>query len=253
MMPAHRREVLAEVRRRLESEDENKPPCLLVSTQCIEAGVDVDFPEAWRAFGPYDSIVQAAGRCNRNGRARQGTMHIFHPEDEKYPEGLYRTATAQTKLLEKMGLADPHNPESFQHYFRLLYQLSVPDDCAIQKARGQFHFEEVDELFRFIEDNTVSVLILTQRVSGAHQDTPAKATYDAAERRGFFLRDDWRKLQSCIVNIPFHSLGQAPYKESLMPAFDKDSGLWVWNGIYRGGPDGYGLDFGTIPAEEMVL
>lgn len=255
MMPAHRREVLGEVRRRLESKVEPMPRCLLVSTQCIEAGVDVDFPEAWRAFGPYDSIVQAAGRCNRNGTAQKGQVHIFYPEDENYPRGIYDTATTQTKMFRKMRPSkdEPHNPDSFPEYFRLLYQLSVPDDCAIQNARTRFHFEEVDELFEFIEDDTVSVLILTQRIDGRYEDTPAKATYEAAKRRGFFLRDDWRNLQSCMVSIPFHSLGKSPYRENLSLAFDKDSGLRIWKGIYQGGLSGHGLHFETAPAEEMIL
>jgi len=253
MMPSHRREVLAEVRRRLGSPD--KPPCLLVSTQCIEAGVDVDFPEAWRAFGPYDSIVQAAGRCNRNGKAQKGLIHVFVPEDENYPPGIYSTATQQTRMFRQMrpDKDEPHNPDSFPEYFRLLYQLSVPDECAIQKARAQFHFEEVDQLFKLIEENTVSVLILSQMIDGIYQETAAKAVYDAAERRGFFLRDDWRKMQSCILNIPFHSKDKSPYQENLKPVFEKESGLLVWTGIYRGGLNGYGLDFDTFSPEEMIL
>lgn len=55
MYPTHRLQVLAKVTKRL---SEGKP-CFLGSTQCVEAGVDVDFPAVWRAFGPYDSIVQA--------------------------------------------------------------------------------------------------------------------------------------------------------------------------------------------------
>ena len=132
MYPAHRLHVLTEVRRRLR----DARPCFLISTQCIEAGVDVDFPEIWRAFGPYDSIVQAAGRCNREGKLDKGNVHIFHPEEKEktLPDGVYRTATDQTSLLQKIGKAQPDDPESFGTYFRLLYQITVPDDCPIQKV-----------------------------------------------------------------------------------------------------------------------
>lgn len=250
MMPSHRKIVLDEVRRRLE----NKQSCLLISTQCVEAGVDVDFPEVWRAFGPYDSIVQAAGRCNRNGKLpNKGKVHVFHPSNESIPKGLYSTATEQTKLMRKMGLADPENPESFEHYFRLLYQLSVPDECAIQKARAEFRFEEVDRLFNFIDEKTVPVLILHERIGDKEHETEAKRVYLSAEKRGFFLRDDWRVLQKNIINL-YHYSSTSPYKENIGSIFDNQLNLRLWNGIYRGGIQGYGLEFdGLKIGEEEVI
>lgn len=258
MMASHRREVLKEVRRRLD--DASKPRGLLVSTQCIEAGVDVDFPEAWRAFGPYDSIVQAAGRCNRNGlRSEKGVVHVFRPKEENIPPGLYQTAVKETDLLRKKGLAQPFDPDSFERYFRSLYQSSVPEigECPVQKARGQFHFQKVDELFDFIDDDTFSVLILHQTIAGEEYDTEAKATYDSASRRpdgGFFVREDWRAMQGNIVNLPFDQQ-ESLLKECLIaPAFnDSNSYVWIWQGSYQGGLDGCGLIFDALPIERTIL
>lgn len=249
MMPSHRKIVLDEVRRRLE----NKQWCLLISTQCVEAGVDVDFPEVWRAFGPYDSIVQAAGRCNRNGKLPKGKVHVFHPSDKGISKGLYFTATKQTELMRKMNLADPENPESFEHYFRLLYQLSVPDECAIQKARAEFRFEEVDRLFNFIDEKTIPVVILHEKIGDKEHETEAKEIYLSAQKRDFFLRDDWRVLQKNIMNLPYHYLSTSPYKENIGSIFDNQLNLRLWNGIYRGGIQGYGLEFNGLNPEESVI
>lgn len=252
MMPSHRRAVLDEVRRRLASDEDSR--CILVSTQCIEAGVDVDFPEAWRAFGPYDSIVQVAGRCNRNGKLEKGVMHVFRPEDDHMPaKGVYRTATSQTDLLTKMGLANPHDPESFQDYFRLLYQLTVPEECSIQKERGQWHFEEVHRLFRFIDDDTVQVLVVHETIAGQDYSTPAKKVYDEAEQRSFFLREDWRKMQGCIVHLPRYNLNQLRAAGLLRPALEGETSLWIWTASYYGGIDGVGLSFDPLPIERTIL
>jgi CRISPR-associated endonuclease/helicase Cas3 len=78
MCPAHRRIVLNEIRERLT----NEAPTICVSTQLIEAGVDVDFGAVIRFVAGLDSITQAAGRCNRNGRAAFGRVHIVNPAEE---------------------------------------------------------------------------------------------------------------------------------------------------------------------------
>ena len=73
MCPAHRSRTLGEIKETLN----RGAPCRVVSTQLVEAGVDVDFPLVYRALGGLDSIVQAAGRCNREGRMDLGNMIVF--------------------------------------------------------------------------------------------------------------------------------------------------------------------------------
>lgn len=80
MCPAHRKSILSEVRTRLDQVP--SAPTLCISTQLIEAGVDIDFGAVIRFTAGLDSIAQAAGRCNRNGRTKQGLVHVLNPRPE---------------------------------------------------------------------------------------------------------------------------------------------------------------------------
>ena len=248
MIPSHRDDVLQEVKRRLGLNAQGKPRTQ-AGAASSSARSALRRALMWTsrksgAFGPYDSIVQAAGRCNRRGlRPTKGVVHVFRPAEPGIPKGLYHTATSQTDLLRRIDRADPNDPESFTDYFRLLYQLAVPDECVIQKERAKLHFEQVDELFKIIEDNTFPVLVLKQRLTGANDDspTPADAIYEAARRRGFFVREDWRRLQPYFINLLQSSRFRPPFNEFISPAFDPESGLSIWTGKYLGGLAGVGI------------
>src|SRR4051794_35543285 len=115
MCGKHRRLTLQQVRNRLNA----KLSCRVVSTQLVEAGVDIDLPVVYRAAAGFDSIAQAAGRCNREGLAPLGTTYVFDAEQPP-PRGVLRQGadTAQ----ELWGIhADPLAPEAIEHYFQQLY------------------------------------------------------------------------------------------------------------------------------------
>ena len=97
MCPRHRRIELAKLRERLKT----KEPVRLVSTSLIEAGVDIDFPEVWRAAAGLDSIAQAAGRCNREGRAALGRTVVFEPAEAKPPKELKAFWQAARPVLRR--------------------------------------------------------------------------------------------------------------------------------------------------------
>lgn len=183
-------------------------PCRLVSTQLIEAGVDVDFPVVWRALGPLDAIVQAAGRCNREnrlcdaaGNATLGEVIVFRPVDNTLPQGVYRTASDITASLlasvEADTLATDH--KLFGRYFDQLYQL-VPTDqkISIQGEREKLHFRKVAKLAKVINDDTQPVVVPYGKGSNLIEEIRTRPIVKGQPRFG---RDDLRKLQRFMVNL----------------------------------------------------
>lgn len=162
MYPAHRQAVLQTVRKRLE----DGLPCRVVSTSLIEAGVDVDFPTVYREMAGLDSILQAAGRCNRNGKhpADQSIVTIF--TGELPSPKLFRTNIGATAEALSEG-RDPSDPESIHRYFTALRSL-IGDN--LDKAHVITHlrrgisgcslpFETVSRDFHLIDQATKTVYI----------------------------------------------------------------------------------------------
>jgi len=210
MCPAHRQFVLAEVRRRLN----NRERCLLISTQCVEAGVDVDFPVVFRALGPLDAIAQAAGRCNRNGLSKSGNMMVFVPEEEAYPDPAYRQATGVTKMIyRRMGgnKLDINDPEIFGHYYRELYELAKPEQQRKDLTEAIFRqdFAETSRHYYLIPKATVNVLVPF-----------ATQIYEnlAEEVRKYRLNKAWMvKAAPHSINI-YRPTAEAPIRRWLEPA-----------------------------------
>jgi CRISPR-associated endonuclease/helicase Cas3 len=176
MCPAHRRRVLDTVRARLD----RRQPVLLVSTQLIEAGVDVDFPVVFRAMAPADSILQAAGRANRDGRlAGPGRVVIFEPADGGQPPA-YKPLVGEVRRLFGPDKADPDDLDALRAYYQGVYGVLNLRDAAhvgqrVQQARSRWEFQTVadgplrDEAgsagrdrrraFRIIADDAIAVVV----------------------------------------------------------------------------------------------
>ncbi|MCD8382678.1 MAG: CRISPR-associated helicase Cas3' [Clostridiales bacterium] len=162
---ADRRAKLAEIRRRLRE----GLPCRVVSTSLIEAGVDVDFPVAYREEAGLDSLLQTAGRCNREGREANPArcpVYLFKLEDSPAPKMLELQITALRAAQREQGELDL--PEAIAYYFKTLYgvkgqealdQKQVMD--AFLKGRGdvQCPFATVAKEFALIENPTKTIYL----------------------------------------------------------------------------------------------
>ena len=163
MYPEHRRRVLDAIRRRLR---ENQP-CRVISTSLIEAGVDVDFPVVYRAMAGLDSIAQAAGRCNREGRLDgMGRVVVYEPDNPPKMPWLQRCASRAGETLRTMPGEDPLGLSAMRRYFELLYDVQQLDKKQIVKRLNAsvgkdllFPFRQIAEDFRFIEDEGTAVIV----------------------------------------------------------------------------------------------
>jgi len=161
MCPAHRLHVLGLVKDRLRE----GLPCRLISTQCVEAGVDIDFPAVWRALAPLDAIAQAAGRCNREGKLAAGTVHVFRPPDERilYPSNDYEhAAVTLSGMLKGQPDLDLLDPNVVQEYFRQYYEVDKPErkiSKELAEAITALDFKLTAEKYRWIDGTGVNVLV----------------------------------------------------------------------------------------------
>ena len=161
MCGAHRRTVLKLIRRRLKAQ----LPCRVVSTQLVEAGVDLDFPVVYRAEAGFDSIAQAAGRCNREGLLERGHTYVFPAEDTPPPGLLLAAAQAGKELFPQHP--DPLAPDAIQAYFQLLYwsqkdrwdKKQVMSKMQLSAQHAVLQFREVSAAYQIIENTQVPVLV----------------------------------------------------------------------------------------------
>ncbi len=147
MCPAHRLETIARIKERLRL----KEPCLVVSTQLVEAGVDIDFPVVYRAFAGAGSMAQASGRCNREGRIEGGgELRIFFPP-KLPPRGILRIGFERAQGMWKEKILDLTGPGTFSEYYRRVYGL-LERDPGVLAAEREYRFKDSAELFKMIAE-----------------------------------------------------------------------------------------------------
>ena len=195
MCGAHRSKVIAQIKQRLK----DKLPTRVISTQLVEAGVDLDFPVVYRAIAGLDSIAQAAGRCNREGLLNKGSVVLFAPPS-KIPVGYLRQAANTSMMMLSDKTNDLLLPAMFEKFFKSLYWLQGEnlDKHGILKDLAtdgelRFSFYTAAQKFKLIDDSRYAPVIVS---------------YEEGERLIGMLKklgpERWlmRKLQRYVVNLP---------------------------------------------------
>ena len=246
MCPAHRSRKLGEIKTALKT-----GPCRVVATTVVEAGVDIDFPMVYRAMAGLDSIAQAAGRCNREGRLHKDNaiVQLFEVEGRKPIRELRANEDAAREVLRTFG-DDPLGLAAIEAYFDTLYWRKMqgrddgldasrhwPDKKAasilerlnVQAREGWLPFEDVARAFQMIDSAMEPVII-------PFDDNARKFIAELEHTND--VRTVARKLQPYIVNVPrevFAKLRQAGSIQPINPArYDEQFVTLVTQNLYSG-------------------
>jgi CRISPR-associated endonuclease/helicase Cas3 len=240
-------QTVLEVRRRLTAGE----PCTLISTQLVEAGVDLDFPVVYRALAGLDSIAQSAGRCDREGRLTDaaggnpaGRLIVFRAETDP-PPGVPRKAFESMNVLIQLGSVDPFEPNDSIRFFNELYGKIDDDQHRIEPLRRGLMFATVASRFRIIDSDTCPIVV-------PWGDGRARLTAYRARPS----RETLRALQPFTVQIRRYRLGQLRQDGVIMQADDKDR----FDIVCEGRDTAYDLLFGfdenasgIMAAEDSVV
>lgn len=198
MCGKHRSKVINEIKARLKAGQSVR----VISTQLVEAGVDIDFPVVFRSLAGLDSLAQAAGRCNREGKLNEpGQVFVFNPP-RKPPAGALRQAAEVAMTLLKNNTKDPLNHKLFYKYFSEFYWRSHSHDekdiCSMLEPGDDneisIYFRTASNCFRIIDDTASKSIIV-----------PYENEQMVKELKMLGLnRDLMRKMQQYVVNIYNH-------------------------------------------------
>lgn len=159
LCPAHRREIIREMKTRLR----DGKPCRVVSTSIISVGVDIDFPVVYLQYTGLDSLIQGAGRCNREGRQslQKSRAHIFWTKESKKSLFMRKEKQVTDMIRKKYNAEEMTEPSAIRTYFENWYQSNEGnlDYREIEKLAQSLSFAEIGKRFHLIQDSTKSVFI----------------------------------------------------------------------------------------------
>ena len=202
MCGAHRSKRITAIKANLKA---NKPT-RVISTQLVEAGVDLDFPVVYRALAGLDSVAQAAGRCNREGSLQEGLVYVFQPES-RIPAGHLRQAAEIGRQLLSEHTDDPLAPERFEQFFRMFFWMRgdlLDKENIIELLANdpelRISFRTAAERFKLIDEGAFSPVLVLYDDRGCQ--LIAQLQRQGPERRML------RQAQRYVVNLPRHIHGK---------------------------------------------
>ena len=208
MCQIHRMEVINKVRQILK----NGEKLILCSTQLIEAGVDIDFPVVFRELAPLESIIQSAGRCNREGKLDEGQVYLFQLEDQSQPSRQYETFAQYAQLCYKGNESRLTGSDFYSEYYTKIFSLYVEKE-SITTKRKQLMFQDVAGLYHIINSNTITLFVYGY-------DDESKLLYNEIKDKEYLSRKDYQRIAQYSVQVVDKSTNKP------------SNGIKIWFGAY---------------------
>lgn len=225
MCPAHRKRIIKDIRNALE----HKERIVVSSTQLIEAGVDMDFPTVYRELAPLESIIQSAGRCNREGRAERGDVYLFALTESGQPSKQYRSWAEFANLLYKGNEEKLYTHDFYSFYYRKLVEnFGDTDKYKITDDRKRFLFQTVADKYKIIDNNTQPIFVY-------QYDEKSRELYNRIKDQDYLSRQERQEVSQYCVQV----YDNFTKDNSALIGFEQ-CGISIWYGSYD--PD-FGLPF----------
>ena len=215
MCQIHRMEVINKVRQKLK----NGEKLLLCSTQLIEAGVDIDFPVVFRELAPLESIIQSAGRCNREGKLDEGQVYLFQLEDQSQPSRQYETFAQYAQLCYKGNENRLTEADFYSEYYTKIFSLYVEKE-SITSKRKQLMFQDIADLYHIINSNTITLFIY-------RYDDESERLYNEIRDKEYLSRKDYQRIAQYSVQVYEWFMNNNVDKIEETP-----NGVKIWFGAY---------------------
>lgn len=213
-------------------------PCLVVSTQTVEAGVDIDLDLILRDFGPLDSLIQIAGRCNRNGAKARGVVEVVSLFDDdaqstkRFAEMIYDPILLQETRGVLEGLESIPEEEVYPLTLQYFERLRGKKNLGEQVADDWINWREIKpirSLLRGEQTDQVSFIVIDQKPELRGRLDEALAVEDRWERRRAFRRlaPDMAKVTVSVRNPKYSPINPADYAEPFPPG-QSSAEAWFW-------------------------
>lgn len=232
MCPDHRKSVLKEIQEVLKKNE----TVIVCSTQLIEAGVDLDFPSVYREIAPLESIIQSAGRCNREGKRKddsgndiKGDVYLFALTEAGQPSKEYNSWSQFANLLYKGKEEQLYTHDFYGYYYRELTKSFVDTDrLKITEDRRKLLYQTVSDKYKIIDKKTQTLFVYKY-------NEESRKLYDRIKEQEFMSKQDYQLVSQYCVQV--YEKFVSDNNSNILP---EKCGISVWLGKYD---KAFGLPF----------